>query len=80
MGDCADPWHVHIIGRCKWSALSLDPLVLLNAHLALFSLRLVALYRSNRFMVWFIRVFFFASYVATLGLVIDSTITYYSEF
>lgn len=48
----------------------------LFASNALFALRLIALYKRKTYVVWFIYAFFFASYAATLGIVIDSLVTY----
>jgi len=53
---------------------------ILRYQIGLLTLRLVALYRRNKIMVWFIRTFFLASYLATLGLVISASATYNSWF
>ncbi|KAG8823996.1 hypothetical protein FRC17_009204, partial [Serendipita sp. 399] len=45
----------------------------------LLSLRLIALYRRNKLLVWFITGFFFASYGTTLGLLIHSMTVYWDE-
>jgi hypothetical protein len=46
----------------------------------LLALRLMALYRRKKAIVWFIRWFFVGSYGATLGIGIHSIVTYYSQF
>ncbi|KAG8809280.1 hypothetical protein FRC17_003517 [Serendipita sp. 399] len=56
--------------------LMLSSLVAANG---LFALRLVALYRRNKYLVWFIHCFFAASYLATLGLLLSSLVTYHDS-
>ena len=46
----------------------------------LLALRLMALYRRKKAVVWFIRSFFVGSYGATLGIGLHSLVTYYSQF
>ncbi|KAG8797296.1 hypothetical protein FRB91_011973 [Serendipita sp. 411] len=43
----------------------------------LLSLRLIALYRRKKLMVWFITGFFLSTYLATLGLLIHSMVLYH---
>lgn len=55
------------------------------AATGLFTLRLVALYKNKRYLIWFIITFYLATYITTYGLAIGSTIalakfpTSYSE-
>ncbi|PVF95469.1 hypothetical protein CPB86DRAFT_738754 [Serendipita vermifera] len=42
----------------------------------LFTLRLVALYRRNRILVWFMRIFFAMTYIASLSMLIASLFKY----
>ncbi|KAG9052960.1 hypothetical protein FS842_008974 [Serendipita sp. 407] len=45
----------------------------------LFALRLVALYRRNKYLVWFIHGFFATSYLATLGLLLSALKIYHGK-
>ena len=46
----------------------------------LLALRLMALYRRKKAVVWFIRCFFIVSYGATLGIGLHSVVIYFSRF
>ncbi|KAG8845006.1 hypothetical protein FRC20_003328 [Serendipita sp. 405] len=56
--------------------LMLSSLIAANG---LFALRLVALYRRNKYLVWFIHSFFAASYLATLGLLLSALKIYHGK-
>lgn len=43
----------------------------------LFTLRLIALYRRNRYLVWFMYAFFFATYAASFGTLTAALVTYH---
>lgn len=62
--------------RCQVATyfLTYAMLVSIFASYGLFTLRLIALYKSKRAMVWFIATFYALTYAATLGLVIGSSV------
>ncbi|KAG8795708.1 hypothetical protein FRC16_009994 [Serendipita sp. 398] len=58
---------------------SFGMLTCLFAANGLLALRLIALYRRKKWLVWFIAAFYLSSYIATFGLVVNSMITYHSS-
>ncbi|KIM20834.1 hypothetical protein M408DRAFT_123034 [Serendipita vermifera MAFF 305830] len=64
------------VDRCQVATyfLTYAMLVSIFASYGLFTLRLIALYKSKRAMVWFIATFYALTYAATLGLVIGSSV------
>jgi hypothetical protein len=52
----------------------------IGAANALLALRLLALYRRQKVVIWFISCFFVVSYTATFGIAIQSLLVYYGQF
>ncbi|KIM25281.1 hypothetical protein M408DRAFT_331232 [Serendipita vermifera MAFF 305830] len=73
--------------RCSPSSIFVTFAMLTSIFAAygLFTLRLLGLYKNQKYMVWFITAFYFATYAATCGVTIASTIVisrfpiYYSD-
>ncbi|KAG8808238.1 hypothetical protein FRC18_005141 [Serendipita sp. 400] len=74
------PLNIYLFSCQAWVYIqSFGMLTCLFAANGLLALRLIALYRRKKWLVWFIAAFYLSSYIATFGLVVNSMITYHSS-